>query len=281
MALNLPVLYQRTASAIVFAAIMLTGLLWNEYAFYVLVCFINGLCLAEYFRLMREIDKQAYWPEWLPVKFQVVGILLITLIAAMFSHSITYNHLGFILVLTITALCIFPASVLLYCVLAQRTSLSALLQSVGGLLYITLPMMLLMKMELQNFILPIAVILMIWTNDTMAYFVGSFIGKRHISPISPNKTWEGVIGGVILTIAGAGIYGYFSGTYHIIDWMMMALIVAVSGTLGDLFESKLKRLADTKDSGNLMPGHGGALDRFDSLLAAAPFAFVYAYYFMQ
>ena len=281
MALNLPVFYKRTGSAIVFAIIMLAGLLWNEWAFYVLVCLINALCLRDYFRLMQQIDKEAHWPWWLPLKFQGLGLMLISLIAVMFTRSIAYAHLDIVLIITITALCIFPASVFLVAALSKKTSIAALLQSFGGILYITLPLMLLMKMELQNFVLPIAVILMIWTNDTMAYLVGSFIGKRSFSPISPKKTWEGVIGGVILTIIGAGIYGYSSQTYRFADWMALALITTIMGTLGDLLESKLKRIADVKDSGTLMPGHGGALDRFDSLLVAAPFAFVYAFYFMR
>ncbi len=281
MALNLPVFYKRTGSAIVFAAIMLTGLLWNEWAFYALVCLINGLCLREYFRLMQQIDKETFWPKWLPTAIQATGIILVSLISVMFSHSITYGHLDIVLIFAVTSICLFPAFLFLLSTLRKKSSLPAMLQSFGGILYITLPMLLLMKMEMQNFILPVAVILMIWTNDTMAYLVGSFIGKRSFSPISPKKTWEGVIGGILLTIAGAGIYGYFSGTYGLVHWMILALITTIAGTIGDLLESKLKRMADVKDSGALMPGHGGALDRFDSLLIAAPFAFVYTFYFMR
>ena len=148
-------------------------------------------------------------------------------------------------------------------------------------MYITLPLLLLLNIHTYDVDLPIAVILMIWCNDTMAYLVGSFIGKHQFSPISPKKTWEGVIGGAVLTIAAAGVYGYYSELYKLMDWMMLAVCVTIAGTLGDLMESKLKRMADIKDSGTLMPGHGGALDRFDSLLVAAPFAFVYSYYFMR
>jgi len=114
----------------------------------------------------------------------------------------------------------------------------------------------------------------------MAYLVGSFIGKTPFSDISPKKTWEGTLGGIILTIAGAGIWGYYSHYYHMQDWIILSLLVSVAGTAGDLLESKLKRMANVKDSGTMMPGHGGALDRFDSLLIAAPFAFCYAYFFM-
>jgi phosphatidate cytidylyltransferase len=155
------------------------------------------------------------------------------------------------------------------------------LQAAGGLFYITLPMILLLNMRLYDFALPIALIFMIWSNDTLAYLVGSFIGKTPFSPISPKKTWEGTAGGAILTIIGAVVYGHLSQTYRMIDWIMLSLLTTTAGTLGDLLESKLKRLADVKDSGALMPGHGGALDRFDSLLIATPFVYVYVSCFMR
>ena len=275
MALNLPVFYKRTASAIVFATIMLTGLLWNDWAFLVLISLIEILCLRDFLRLLQKIDKETYWPKWVPVATQLTGLLFIAIFSLSYTPAASVTHL---------LLSIFPAigaSFLLVSGLSKKTSFVSLLQSVGGLLYITLPAILLYLMHANNFILPIALILMIWTNDTMAYLVGSFIGKNQFSPISPNKTWEGVIGGAILTIIGAGIYGYFSHSYRLTDWMAFALCATVAGTLGDLLESKLKRMADVKDSGTLMPGHGGALDRFDSLLLAVPFAFVYANYFMH
>src|SRR5690606_18892924 len=147
--------------------------------------------------------------------------------------------------------------------------------------YIVLPMILLYSLRMQSIVLPLSLVLMLWMNDTMAYIVGSFIGKTPFSPISPKKTWEGTIGGVLLTLGGAAIWGYYSPYYSMVDWMALALCASIAGTAGDLLESKLKRLANIKDSGNIMPGHGGALDRFDSLLVATPFAFVYAYIFMH
>ena len=109
----------------------------------------------------------------------------------------------------------------------------------------------------------------------MAYFVGSLIGKNPLSPISPKKTWEGTIGGAILCVIVISSLVYF-----ILDKSLLSLalivssIAAIFGTLGDLLESKLKRLANVKDSGSFMPGHGGFLDRFDSLLIAIPFVWV-------
>jgi len=275
MALNLPTFYKRTGSAIVFAAIMLTGLLWNDWAFVVLVCLIAVLCLRDYFRLMQKIDMESYWPKWLPVVIQVINLAFIALFFLNNTGAAAFSGVLFLL------LPIIPVCLFLITGLSKKTSLFALMQSIGGLFYITLPAICLYLMRMDNFILPIALILMIWSNDTLAYLVGSFIGKHSFSPISPNKTWEGVIGGALLTIIGAAVYGYLSQAYRLVDWMVFALCATVGGTLGDLLESKLKRMAGVKDSGTLMPGHGGAMDRFDSLLVAAPFAFVYANYFMR
>lgn len=276
MALNLPVFYKRTGSAIVFGIIMLAGLLWNAWAFLGLICLINVLCLRDYFKLLQKIDADNYWPMWLPVSIQVISLMVI----AMFSR-LAGEGAPMILWVFLRVLPILPVLLLLVGTLFKKNVFLPLLQSAGGIFYITLPMISLLGMHAMDMVLPIALILMIWTNDTMAYLVGSFIGKTPFSPISPKKTWEGVIGGALLTIIGAGIYGYCSATYRLQDWMMLALCATVAGTLGDLLESKLKRMADVKDSGTLMPGHGGALDRFDSLLVAAPFAWAYVNYFMR
>lgn len=135
-----------------------------------------------------------------------------------------------------------------------------------------------------NFLFPSLIIFSIWINDTMAYLVGSFIGKTPFSTISPKKTWEGTIGGALLCVVVIGTaFTYFHiedeiKSYH---WFVIAAIAAVFGTLGDLFESKLKRLANIKDSGSIMPGHGGFLDRFDSMLLAIPAVWIYVKYFMN
>ncbi|MES2430503.1 MAG: phosphatidate cytidylyltransferase [Bacteroidota bacterium] len=161
-----------------------------------------------------------------------------------------------------------------------------------GLLYITLPILLLTDLATNwrystaidythgtySYLFPCAIIFSIWINDTMAYLVGSLIGKTPFSKISPKKTWEGTIGGALLAIIVIGILGYYIPVAKKIapqHWVAIAAICAVFGTLGDLLESKIKRMANVKDSGSLMPGHGGLLDRFDSLLVAIPFVWFY------
>ena len=162
--------------------------------------------------------------------------------------------------------------------------------SLSGLVYITLPVVLLLYIRIgpdinddNNFlkVIPCGIIFSIWINDTMAYIVGSLFGKTPLSKISPKKTWEGTIGGALLCIITITLIGYATGFYNYKNWVVIATCCAVFGTLGDLFESKLKRLANVKDSGTLMPGHGGFLDRFDSMLVAIPFVFVYYSIFIR
>jgi phosphatidate cytidylyltransferase len=163
-------------------------------------------------------------------------------------------------------------------------------KSLLGLLYITLPIVLMIIIRTNNFnglndnflkIIPCGIVFSIWINDTMAYIVGSFIGKTPLSSISPKKTREGTIGGIILCVIVITLIGYFTKFYSVVDWIFISFLCAVFGTLGDLLESKLKRMANVKDSGTLMPGHGGFLDRFDSMLVAIPFVFVYYFLFIR
>lgn len=142
------------------------------------------------------------------------------------------------------------------------------------------------ELSLVNYspVIPLFIIFSIWINDTMAYLVGSFIGKTPFSKISPKKTWEGTIGGAILCVVLMGVIAHFVTAFHSIalqHWLIIAAICAVFGTLGDLLESKIKRTANIKDSGSFMPGHGGFLDRFDSLLVAIPFVWLYVQLFVR
>ena len=125
------------------------------------------------------------------------------------------------------------------------------------------------------------VFVLIWVNDTFAYLTGMMFGRHKMwERHSPNKTWEGTIGGLLFCVAtaivtGSFFFDFFDNYYCIFDWVVIGVICSVAGTLGDLVESMFKRFCGVKDSGNIMPGHGGLLDRFDSLLLAVPFIQAY------
>lgn len=174
--------------------------------------------------------------------------------------------------------------------------------SLLGVIYITLPYLMLIDLRtfskmytisyadklILDIAIPLCIIFSIWVNDTMAYLVGSFIGRTPLTKISPKKTWEGTLGGIILCVILIGfLYPLFMGNDLRISyapaktWFIIPALCAIFGTLGDLLESKLKRIANVKDSGSFMPGHGGFLDRFDSLLVAVPAVWLYVYFFIN
>ncbi len=233
MALNIETLKTRTLTAVVFVAVMLVGLLWNQWSFIILFTVIHFGCWYEFVKLMKKIYDEQYR------SFSLLGIFYITLpIALLFLIYIQSENPSMP----------YPAQVIT-------------IQFTDGR------------------IIPCAIIFSIWINDTMAYMVGSLIGKTPFSKISPKKTWEGTIGGAILCVIVIGLIGYFSfGNFT--QAAIIAAICAIFGTAGDLLESKIKRMANVKDSGSIMPGHGGFLDRFDSLLVAVPFVWLYVKLFI-
>ena len=119
------------------------------------------------------------------------------------------------------------------------------------------------------------IFILIWVNDSFAYLVGKSIGRTKLCPsISPKKTVEGSIGGLVFTILAAYLLARFEPILSSAQWITLAAVIVLTGSLGDLLESKLKRHAGVKDSGAILPGHGGMLDRLDSLIFAAPFAYL-------
>ena len=160
-------------------------------------------------------------------------------------------------------------------------------------LYIALPLSLLNVLAFRSngydiqytYLMPLSVFVFLWINDAGAYCVGSLLGRHKLFPrISPGKSWEGSIGGAVLVVAAAVLIWYYTDFYDVNDlgltayeWAGLGLVVVIFGTWGDLIESLFKRTLGIKDSGNVLPGHGGMLDRFDSTLMAVPAAVVYLY----
>lgn len=145
-----------------------------------------------------------------------------------------------------------------------------------GIIYVALPFALLVEMTFWrgNFLpfLPMGTLLILWGFDIAAYFSGKYFGKRKLfERISPKKTWEGFFGGAIFALVVAFFYWKFTESLPLVEWLAIAGIIVVCGTLGDLVESLFKRSIEIKDSGSIIPGHGGFLDRFDGLLLSMPF----------
>ena len=160
-------------------------------------------------------------------------------------------------------------------------------------LYIALPLSLLNVLAFRSngydiqytYLMPLSVFVFLWINDAGAYCVGSLFGRHKLFPrISPGKSWEGSVGGALLVVAAAVLIWYYTDLYDVNDlgltayeWAGLGLVVVIFGTWGDLIESLFKRTLGIKDSGNVLPGHGGMLDRFDSTLMAVPASVVYLY----
>ena len=161
-----------------------------------------------------------------------------------------------------------------------HTSTAKVLYDLFGLVYMTISFFAITHLAsahwasvlgtTEYYVLPMLVIVSIWINDTMAYIVGSFIGKTPLSIVSPKKTWEGTIGGALLAVLAVVLLGKALTGLSYQTLVIVSATAAITGTIGDLIESKFKRMASVKDSGNIMPGHGGFFDRFDSLLLAGP-----------
>ncbi|RAJ01576.1 phosphatidate cytidylyltransferase [Chitinophaga skermanii] len=285
----------RTISALFFVAIMLGGILWNEASFFLLFFLVNLFALLEYFKLVRQIDPSYHeisqWHRYGLVVASCAMMMAFTGNSFGTSGGITLGFLG--TCMTVIFLCVLPMGEIL---MGKNFSLKTLGYSALGLLYVTVPFGLLVNLRLSynmqavaidgahiGYLIPLLLIIFIWINDTMAYIVGSLIGRTPFFPsISPKKTTEGSVGGMILAVAAAGVFGHFWGYQWLAfqHWIVLSCIAAVFGTAGDLLESKLKRMAGVKDSGKIMPGHGGFLDRFDSLILATPFAWFYIYMFL-
>jgi phosphatidate cytidylyltransferase len=298
MAFNQQVFKTRALTAILFAVIMLAGLLLNQWSFFILFSIIHFGCWIEYQKLVSQIDPG--YKEITP--FHKYGVMLagwclmLWFAGEVFAiGELRLHEMGWWFGLVIAFL--LPLTELL---LTKNISLKNIGHSIFGLIYISLSLGLMIDLygrgtvnpdilkeeRIYNIYFPLIIIGCMWVNDTMAYIVGSLIGRTPLSKISPKKTWEGTVGGIIL---GSLIMGYAGWMFDkpfifgqsLLFWIFLSVIASVAGTLGDLLESKLKRLAHVKDSGSFMPGHGGFLDRFDSLLLTIPFVWLYVKLFMK
>ena len=271
----------RTITGILFVAVMVSGFL-NAMAMMLLFCIITGLTLWEYTGLVNNYVADTTVNRFIST---VGGVYLFIAVGAWASGIVTGFAVLVPYILTIIYLLISE----LYTKSANAVADWA--YTMLGQLYIALPLALInilafpvQDIQYYDMYLPLSVFILLWCNDAGAYCVGSLIGKHKLFPrISPGKTWEGSIGGGVIAIIAAGIIGYLvnnSDAGHLLnvwEWIGLAVVVVVFGTWGDLVESLFKRTIGIKDSGNILPGHGGMMDRFDSSLMAIPAAVIYLY----
>ncbi len=278
MALDKKKFLTRAGSAIIFVVFMLACVLYNTWSFFFLFLLVQFLAMREFSFLLEEIYK---------VKFRRLSVFV-----ALGAGTCIYTFLGLLPLKECTTTYSMLAVPQLFYFVGMAVGLIAFLLFISkdkkakwliaGIGYICIPLALLYHLRLQSLMIPLFLIFTIWINDTMAYLGGSFFGKRPLAvKISPNKTIEGTAIGILFAVGFAIAWGQFHPEYAQVHFIILAIIGSAIGTAGDLVESQLKRWAGVKDSGQILPGHGGALDRFDSLIFASSFAFIYAYFFMD
>lgn len=272
----------RAFTGVLFVTIMVTCF-FQPVAMVFLFALITCLSLWEYSGLVNNIEDVTI-NRFIST---VAGVYLFLAISAVNSGFVQTNAVFMPYLLTIIYLLVSE----LYT--KNKNAVHDLSYTMLGQMYVALPLSMINVLAFRTatdgnihfyYLLPLSVFIFLWTNDTGAYCVGSLFGKHKLFPrISPAKSWEGSIGGGVLVLVAAFLvslldqnHGNLSGL-NTLQWLGLGLVVTVFGTWGDLVESLIKRTLGIKDSGTILPGHGGMLDRFDSSLLAIPVSAVYIY----
>lgn len=262
-------LTQRLITALIGAAVVITGVVYSEWTYFGVFLFICFFSLLEFYKL-------AGLDGIIPLKTlgTFCGVIVFGISFFVEIGMISYRYYFLI----------FPLVSLIYMVkLYKKTELKPftnIAYTFLGICYIGVPFALLNHAAFDegyyNYEIILGALLILWASDTGAYFAGSYFGKRKLfERISPKKSWEGFWGGFALAIAMTYGISLFFESLMILDWLIIALLIIIGGTFGDLVESLLKRSIEIKDSGKSLPGHGGFLDRFDGLFISAPFIAAY------
>lgn len=255
-------LITRAITGILFVWILLAGLFWRSEAAAVVFGAFMVLAINEFYILSNNHERISIHP----IKGIIMGLALYGLYIAALYYDLPGVMLALALPIVLTGLLIELWRK------AEAPLLNAAI-SIFCMVYIVVPFIILTDMArewINGFPVVAGLFILVWTNDTFAYLTGRAIGRTKLfMRISPNKTWEGTIGGVIFAVGAGILIGYF--TEHLVYWVGAAIIIAPCAVLGDLIESMYKRSLNLKDTGTLLPGHGGILDRFDATLFAVPF----------
>jgi len=270
-------LVRRGSTAFIFAFVILGGLYGGRYSFVLIFAIVTGLCLWEFFGItLHNNVKQDRIRKLIGLTFGLTPFLLVS----MLKLDMMDSPEKFVLLTSILCFPLIFLSFVFELFTKSEKPFSNVAFIILGMVYIGIPFALLDFIAFDedtfytNTIL--GLLILTWSNDTAAYMVGSRIGKTKLFPsISPKKTWEGSIGGVVITILIAILMSFFFKECTMSQWIVLAIIVVIFGSIGDLVESMLKRSYSIKDSGTLLPGHGGFLDRFDAFIFLIPFATAY------
>lgn len=265
-------IFKRGITGTIYVILTLGSILLSKYTFFAFFAIVLAYTLFEFYRLCKQ---GGYKPQ------VSLGIIIaVYLFVAFFLYDL--RIIGEIIFLGIIPVVMLSPVIELF--RKSEYPVQNIAYTLLGIAYIAFPF------SVLNFIVSpydhvpetyvpealIGLFIILWANDSGAYLVGSWIGKtKMIERISPNKTWEGAIGGAIVAVIVALILFHFIGYLSPLHAAIVSILTVISGTIGDLTESLIKRSFNAKDSGTLLPGHGGLLDRFDSMLFAAPIYFVY------
>jgi len=266
-------LAQRFATGISGAFIMISAILWSETTFLLLLILMLALSLIEFYRLCKGdgIEPQVF----MGLSLGIVPFLSPLLNSA---FEIPINLLPLLLLI--------PSLIFIRELYTKATRpFTNIAYTLLGVIYICAPLFMFYLFSFQSGTEDfsqyrganiLGFFMILWATDSGAYFAGKYLGKhKFFERISPKKTWEGFFGGAALGLLAAFIVSKYVTSFSTLDWLITAVIIIITGSLGDLVESLFKRSINKKDSGSLLPGHGGVLDRFDGLFIAAPFVFVY------
>ena len=267
----------RTITGVLFVIIMVSGIAFRAEAMILLFALITGLTIWEYTGLVNEIENVS-----VNRSISTTAGVYLFLAFAGYCADITPPVIFIPYLLTLVYLFISE----LYT--KNPNPIHDWAYTMLGQMYIALPLSMFNVLAFRysqtdgfvhyNGLLALSIFIFLWCNDTGAYCSGSLFGKHKLFPrISPGKTWEGSIGGAVIVLIVAAVISWYDQSLSILEWLGLGLVVVFFGTWGDLVESLFKRTLGIKDSGNIMPGHGGMLDRFDSSLMAIPASVVYIY----
>ncbi len=258
-------LTQRIVAAVIGVTIIVSGILYSEYTFWFVFLFISIMTQYEFYKL---VGLNGNLP--LSIYGTICGALINAFTFFIEKEALPFRYYYWIIPLMASTF---------FIKLFKRKDPKPF-ENLGytflGLIYVALPFALVNELAIERHhykpLLMLGILIILWVNDSGAYFVGTILGKRKLfERISPKKTWEGFFGGAICSLLVALVFAKYYTPLDWWKWLVIAGIIVVTGTLGDLVESLFKRSIAIKDSGSVIPGHGGFLDRFDGLLLSMPF----------